>query len=838
MPKPARYFLFILIGFFLLLAAARIFLFFTVNSKTLQESVVQTVEEVTRGEFSFRDFRLSFFPSISAEVKEAALSFPNAPARIVRASKVKFYWTFFSFLFRRSGLSRIEVEGAEAALQIPRGLVENAELKNIRLKLGPIRYGRPLKMEVAGNLGGIPESISGTLVISSREKGRLWDWASLGLEGKIKLAHLPLSPLKLERLGYFKNTAIRQGKAQAEVEFFKTPGAPAAEIRGKIRCQELSYEIRKETSKEMSPAFDGDFEFEASWDPLSNLFAVKKSVLQNEVIGKIEFSGEMSPQSNEIKNVQVKGTGISLDSLPQYYLGIRAAIPVNIGFSGRSDLEMSVGGTFDDLSLHANWDLGPTLLAYAPYFTKPKDVALNITFDLILKDRKFLSGDFSAKIQEAVLKGTLTDFNIHSGTGQLNIITNKFSIAGWESMLPLVGNYKLEGEMKVLANFTGDFIQKPQEVQRMLNLTIENGQILSKSGLGIHSLFATLDYGAIAIEARDARFEVGDSPVSLTFLVYNPLGDSTLKMKINSPRFSPYAFGAVLEEFGGERLPAKARKYSKDILSGLKTVLPPDQFLENFSAEIAFDSKEAKIPNLEFEVYGGQGKIKGTFHPHGPPPLYALDAEINRISLAQFFARREKEERILDGNFFAALKMEGESLDPAQWTKGLKGEGQFSITNGEFHSFNLLEAVSKIKGFSSIGPFVPGGARFDDLRSHFSLLEEKIKTPDLGIIARDYSIQADGEITQDGVLNYRLDVFLPLPLVSEIVETRETQESQEKKRFGPIPFLLSGRLEKPDLKPDPVLLPKLQDNLAKKKTQRVLRNFLSEEFFFKRSASS
>ena len=839
MPKLYRYFLFLLVSFFLLLGAAHVFFFLAVNPKAVQESLGETVREMTQGELTSRDFRISFFPRIYAEVKEATFSFPDTPAQKVHAAKVKFYWTLLSFLFQRSKLSHIEVEGAQATLQVQRGPLESVELKNVRLKLGPLRAGRPLEMKITGSLGGISESISGSFLISSLRKGKVWEWQSLGLEGNIKFADIPLSQLKLERLGYFKNTAIRQGKVQGQAEFFKKPGDSAIEAWGRVQCAELSYEIRKETGKAISPAFDGALEFEASWDLFSNAFAAKKIILENALIGKVELSGELLPQTNEIKNVHAKGTGLSLDSLPEYYLGIRDAIPVNIGFSGLGDLEMSAGGTWDHLTLHVTLDLGQTLLAYAPYFVKPKEVPLNVALDLVLKDRGILSGDFSAKVQEAVLKGTLTDFNVHSGQGQLNIITNKFSIAGWESMLPPFENYKLQGEIKILAHFTGDFIQKPQEVQRMLNLTIENGEIVSKKGLGLHKIFAALDYGAIVIETKEARFDVEGSPVSLKFILYNPFGDATLKVKVESPRFLPYAFGAVLEEFGGQRLPFEVRNYSQNILDGLKTVLPPQKFLENFSAEIAFDSKGVTIPALDFDVYDGHGKIKGKVRPDGPQPVYSFDAEINRLSLAQFFARQKKENKILEGNFFAALQVQGESLEPEQWRKGLKGEGQFSITNGEFHTFNLFDAISKIKSFSSLGQLASGGTRFDDLRSQFVLLDEKMKTNDLRVVAPDYFIEADGEISYEGVLNYRWDVFLPLPLVSEIVgTTAPTSASTGNKQFGPIPFLIAGRLENPDLKPDPILLPKLQDNLAKGKPQRVLRNFLSEEFFFKRSAGS
>ena len=114
---------------------------------------------------------------------------------------------------------------------------------------------------------------------------------------------------------------------------------------------------------------------------------------------------------------------------------------MNTGFSGQSNLDLSLNGTLDHLSIHANWDLTPTLLTYARFFSKPKDIPLNVDLDLLLKDQEILSGDFSVRLKDTTLKGNLKGFDLASREGQWNFITNKFSLASWEPMIPPFENY-------------------------------------------------------------------------------------------------------------------------------------------------------------------------------------------------------------------------------------------------------------------------------------------------------------------------------------------------------------------------------------------------------------
>ncbi len=112
-------------------------------------------------------------------------------------------------------------------------------------------------------------------------------------------------------------------------------------------------------------------------------------------------------------------------------------------------------------------------------------------------------------------------------------------------------------------------------------------------------------------------------------------------------------------------------------------------------------------------------------------------------------------------------------------------------------------------------------------------------TEKLLLLGRGLITKANGESSLDGILNYRLDVFLRAPLADDLL-TRLLGSSStgEDTPLGPIPFLVTGPLAKPELKPDPNLLAEFQDNLARKKTQKIFRHFLPEDLFFERRKSS
>ena len=123
-----------------------------------------------------------------------------------------------------------------------------------------------------------------------------------------------------------------------------------------------------------------------------------------------------------------------------------------------------------------------------------------------------LGGDFAVKFKGLSMKGNLKDLNLKTGEGQLNLITNKFSITGWEQYIPALQRYKLEGDAKLMANWKGD-LRELEKAEHIFNMTFDKASWTTPEGMGVRNASLALDYGPLMLESRQMQFEIGGSPV-------------------------------------------------------------------------------------------------------------------------------------------------------------------------------------------------------------------------------------------------------------------------------------------------------------------------------------
>lgn len=807
---------------------------FFLKPETIQKNLVENIESLTGGELQFESFRVMSFPNLSTEFQGVNLSVPGATSLQLRTQKAKFYFNPWHFLLGKFVISRVDVKAGEMDFNFSeRFPFGKLHIERIDLKAGPLKSHGLVKLELRGDLEGAINSFIAKVQFDP-EALKKGDWPSAVLDGSVTLADLPLQRISGK---HFKDNsfAVKEGVISGDYRFQKKIQDSWLEITGNSQLRGLVYENR--TGLSSSP-IEASLELEAGWDPAAEELILRNSLLRFPN-GQVESQGSFFLTTRELKGVRIMVSGIALEDIPQHFLPLKEVIPFNLGFSGKSDLEMSGEGTLDHLSLHANWDFTQSLLTYSSYFLKPKDFPMTLGFDFLLRDGAVLSGDFSLKLQDAVFKGTLSKLDFGSGDGQMNVLTNKFKLEGLRDTLPIFEKYDIQGDAKILANLDGNFLKRPDEVRNMVNVTLENGTIVKKDGPDLRNVFISMDAGAVSLELKRAEFQVGEFPVSLNMLIYNPWTQPVAKANLVSAELDVYRFLSAFEAFGEDFFPESFEGKIAQFKSGLGNALPSDQTLEELSMTVGYKDNEWTLEDMAFQAYGGSVRAKGAMHLKANPSSFTLSSEMEHVNLSKFFSRNIKDSKVMDGNLFLKMKLEGESLDFQNWRESLKGEGEFSITNGEFYTFGILKTLAGLDDFSLLKSYASEGTLFDDFRSGFRLEKGKVLTENLLMISRELRVQGEGDVNFDGFLNFRLNTFIAWPLAGPLLEPflGKFQENRGD-QFGPIPMLLSGALEKPELKPDPIPFAELQEKLEKKKTHEVLRNFLPEDFLFKRPNNS
>ncbi len=790
--------------------------FLLVKPEVIQKNILQSIEETAKARLLYKDSRFFYFPYLTSELREAQFELEGLP--LIHADKVKIYINPFALLLKKARIDHLEIEGGKASFQTPHGAAP-VTLEHLRLKMSPVRLDKPMRLQYEGDMEGTAKTLSGKIVLSLDPTERSWD--SCKFEGNLKLQTLPVSGLE-KKLSVGNSLSIKDGQISGDFHFQKSPKDSFLNIQGKMQMRHWVYESLKQ-NRFVSPPVDASLEVDAAWNPKVREMLLKRGFFSSP-LGKWEASGRYFVLTQELRDARLSLTDFSFEDIPKYYTPFKEAIPINFGFSGSSNLELSLEGTLNHLSLHANWDFSSTLLTYAGYVSKLKGVPLNLVFDILLKQKQLLTGDFSLRLQDATIKGNVNDFNIDSGDGELNILTNKFQLANWQEIFLPFRDYSVQGEVKVFANLKGNLLQRPQEIQRMVNVILENGSFDWKKGAGLRNVNVSLDYSLMQFELKRAEFEIAHSPLSVTMNVFDPLKNPNAKIDVSSSSLDLGEVLKTVEDFASSRLTEKSAATLHDFTKQAESFFPPGQLLKDLNAKLECLEKKWTLKKMDFKAYEGAVQIKGLANLSEEPASYQMDGQIDGLELAQFFAARH--EKLMTGKASAKYQLMAKAAEPGLW-QDLSGSGQFSLSDGSFQSFDLLDTIAKISDFSALSKYTSGSTSFQNIHSDFNLKDGKLHTPSLTFISRNLLIKADGEISLEGALNYRLNAFFPFGLLATSIKD---VAGRGDKQFGPVPLLLSGTLNKTEIKADPALLPKLQDDLAKKKTQNILRNFLREDF--------
>lgn len=806
-----------------------------ISPDTFEKQVVQDIEKVTEGAFNFESAKVSYFPTISVTFNNTQLEI-NGGKFFLAAERVKLDMKKLALLFGRFEVAKFKAEKGEAVLRsTAEPWLGEIKVSNVSLNLKALRRQATYLVEFVGETLKVPKAVSGNARIQMSDLSS-WNWRDLVLEGKIQLQDLELAAM-LQQLKLRLPFELNEGNFSSGIIFTKKGGEDWIRFLNSIQISGLVYQKQKKEMLATSPKIDSEIKSEISWNPATDEWILKEGQLTLPW-GRLESNGHFFAGTGEIREIRVSASGMALDEIPRYWFAISDSLPNNFGFSGPSDWDITMQGTWDHLTIHGNVDMTAAILTYARYFSKPKDIPMAVTFDALLKQGDFLESDFSVHCREALIKGTLSDFYFSTGVGQLNVITNKFAVAGLEDLLLPLTNYDLAGELKLLANWQGH-LRDWQKSLKVFNATWEQGAITRRNGSAIKDIHFVMDYGQLAFMVKEASFKIGDFPVSVIFSIYNLLDAPAGKAQISSDRLAPGPVLNMLQDLTLEWLSAGAGLSLEHAKAWAVEMFPAAETVEKLDAEVEYRDRTWYLNHFRMNAYGGHVALSGEAVADPENASYRADLELNQWDLKRFLMRKGQEPSWADGTLFLNMHFSREGAgDPFDLSQ-IQGDGAFLVTNGAFQTFDLLEEVGKISELQKIATAGTGTTPFSDIRSEFQLRDGKIRMDKLLLINPDLYVMADGEAKLDGLLNHRLAVYLSADktgqLLGDLISGAVMKGSVQ---FGPIPFLLTGAIQSPELQPDPQGLLELMDHLAHKRTHKILRDFLPEDLALNRDLAS
>ncbi len=589
-------------------------------------------------------------------------------------------------------------------------------------------------------------------------------------------------------------------------------------LAGSGSFRQLVYALSSTPTKVSSPA-DFDFKLKGEWDVVGAKFQLSELILHSpygDFFVEGSFGSDFETPPLDLK---VKSDSVNLDRIPEFLVPLDKAIPNKFGFSGKMQMDLFVKGKTSTLSISGSSDFTSSLLSYSAYFTKPKELPLKFQYDFMLKNGKVLQGDINLWLKEMSLKGTVTDFDINTGQGEVTFLTNKFSLDGWETIFEPIKKYPMKGWAKLLLSAKGSFAS-PEDLRYSGALTLEDAQAVYQE-LPVRNLNATLEFTNQRASSGKLDFVAASSPIHVEYIRNIPPHES-LSLKFTSPEWYPSDMIEPLKAVVFEWKGSNAKKTVEKVESILSRVLSEKEPLRNVSLSVSWIGTLVSVQEVFFYLYGGLVRGAGEMEFGLPEPHYNFGVQVEKLDLKPLISHLTNRS-IMQGDFYLLGNFQGDNFQGRDVLDRLRGQGEFKIVGGAFNNFDLLGSIGKSAQYIGLASFSNGVTPFNDLQSNFVIENSKVITDELTLVSSNFTATAHGFFSLGGVLNYQVNINLGSGLASKIGRSEfESSDKSSQQNSVAIPLQLYGDFSNPKIGLDSSTLGQaveqfIGDKLMKKK---------------------
>lgn len=761
---------------------------------------------------AFDRVRISFFPMPVIHIDNVKLTpHEGADLPLLSAERASFRPSLWSLLTGKPTLAYGSLKRSDVHYTLRQnGFVKIISLKDASVTLWNLASNQPVRFKVKGKFLSETENIN----ISGKLKSNFEHFKVKDVSSKIQAT---IGPIELKRLtdwwGAPLPLSIKAGVVRLLLQVNKAEGSGHIEIKGNTDLEKFSYQIPDKPA-ESAP---GDYQlaFFSDLDFGTGSLAVKQGSLTAPFGGPIELTGQMNLYNLFLREVVIKTKSLQLDTIPQYILSLERVMPVNLGFSGETQVDLYARGEPGLLQVNVGADLTNTNLAYSKYFSKISGVPLIFKSDMKLAAGRILRGDFTVSFEQASMKGSLVGLDLASGEGELTVLTNKFSIGGWQKHFPPLREFELSGDVKLLTNIKGN-LNRPEEARIMNNFSLDSLQARAANGAEIKNLSGSLDSGPLDSEIKDLRFEIGDNSFFIDAKMFQK-PDTKWLIGVYAPKIDVVDLTSQTRKIA-EAVPSEQTINWTSIENGVQSLFSKEA-IEPFEVQFAFGEKRFLMPQMKMGIFGGVVTGRGAYDISKEVPTSFVELDVQRFNLARMQGGTLNP--IMYGNLFSYVQLTNEGPFDPEWLNRLTGRASVSVTNGELRTLDLLGSLGQIAQLAPLQSFRSGVTEFQDIRGDFDIQKQKIMTENTMLISEDLTVEAQGDVSFSGILNFHLSTYL-----SPALSQRIAPMIGDNKRLGPIPVLIVGPISQPQIRQDPMLITSFLQSLVQQHFSKITSRFI------------
>ncbi len=773
------------------------------------EKLAAYFSRITKSDFQYKSLEWRLLPFPAARFSEPVFKFKSDLHHELKARSLVLNLDLVKLLFGDFGFSELHLSEGEWHGQIdaPKG-VHNFVVEHIDLKTSALLSDRPVKIYMSGDTGGRRKAvvIHGDLKLPPLEEPRL---DSLGFEVQVLTRNFKFedSP-EWEFLGWIPSS----GLSDFLIELKHEPMSDRVDFSGDAGLHELSFRSADQAKAVPYKVGNLQVKFAGYFSPKTDelKFTHCSAALP---FSQFNLQGAYLPHRREFRSMTFSFSNVKLDDLPSYFPDMKNRIPYFIGFSGQTDLSFSLNGFPNHLKIYGDFDLTHTLFTYGRFFQKAKEKPFRIKTDFDWA-AQLLSGEFSGSLDNLTFKGNLPEWR-PSGAMKINFITNAFAADQLPGFVPFLSSYELGGTMKLFANFDGN-LQSTAPFQKMFHLNMQEGRILRKgTGSGFKDLDLDLDFGPLLMEVKAPRFSVGGSFFEGALKGIHPEKDPKWEGHLTSQKLIAASVWKEWKEFWGGENAAWLERLHPWLQ---KMILSEDPY-ESVKADFSSENNASQIHSLEAKAFDGQ--LSGSVSVQTVDQGQKTELKMNGAGMdaARLFKLLGATQPALEGRVDWKAELEG---SPASGHTDWSGPISLSIKNGFLNHFGYVQAFEQMETLKKASSEGSDRLAFKFLNVEGHVENERFKASQVNFENEQIQVEGEGEVTGDGILNFRLKTHLEAGYFRQLFPKRADDFiSGQDKFFGPITLLASGPLDGLNVKPDPQSVAELASWYAHKKTESL-----------------
>jgi autotransporter translocation and assembly factor TamB len=504
---------------------------------------------------------------------------------------------------------------------------------------------------------------------------------------------------------------------------------------------------------------------------------------------------------------------------------ISRVLPAELSSPGPVHLHAKASGELGALDVEARLGATNAAVNWASFLRKPSDVALELSFAGAWKDGTAVVRSAALQLDGLRVEAAGTiDTSRQPPAADLQIQVPRSELSGLTRVFPALEDYSLQGRVAAALKARGPIGLGVPALTGSIELD-DAGVKATASELGLADLTTTLELEGDSVVVSPADIRLAGVPARIEARIRG-FQRPQVDFQVDVPELPLAAIGAGgktgREEAVRDLKVAGRALLGKDPVGMLATVTSRegtarDVGYRDLQAALSLQNGVLLLRRLQVSSLGGSLAARGQvdLRPVERPP-FEMHATTRDVDVRALLQAASSDPPSLKGRLAGKLNLEGAGEQWDMIRPTLDGDGRIEVRDGVLEDVNIAESVlsglTGIRGLTQLISanvrdeypeiFRTGDTRFDELGATLRIHEQRVRTDDLRLSARDYSVDATGSFGFDGSADLNATFVASQKLTDDLLRSvKEARVLTDERGRLAIPFRLRGRL--PNVKPKP-----------------------------------